>query len=102
MHTYIVNFFENHLIILISIIGGNHTQLEDRFLSNCNSLVSIKIANSVTHINDHALLCLLWLYCTSLTFFKIPSNVTHIGSCFMNSCLSLKCINIPSSVNVIN
>ena len=63
--------------------------------SNCRSLTSITIPNSVTSIEDYA-----FENC-SLTNITIPDSVTSIGNYAFSHCFSLTSITIPDSVTSI-
>lgn len=52
--------------------------------SNCTSLTSIKIPDSVTSIASH-----VFFGCANLESFKIPTNVTSIGYATFSGCTSL-------------
>ncbi|MBR1752743.1 MAG: leucine-rich repeat domain-containing protein, partial [Ruminococcus sp.] len=64
--------------------------------SDCTSLESITIPNSVTSIGEYA-----FSDCTSLTSITIPNSVTSIGEAAFFYCRSLKSITIPDSVTSI-
>ena len=68
---------------------------EDAF-RNCTSLTSIEIPDSVTSIGYEA-----FLYCSSLTSVVIGDNVTSIGDRAFSDCRSLRSITIPNSVTSI-
>ncbi|MBQ7378347.1 MAG: leucine-rich repeat domain-containing protein [Clostridia bacterium] len=74
----------------VTVTGGNI--LYGAF-SNCTSLKSITIPNSVTSIGNYA-----FSDCTSLTSITIPDSVTSIGYSAFTGCTSLMSINIPDSV----
>ncbi len=63
--------------------------------SDCYSLTSITIPNSVTSIGDGT-----FTYC-SLNSVTIPNSVTSIGSRAFDRCESLTSITIPNSVTSI-
>ena len=64
--------------------------------SDCTSLTSITIPNSVTSIGDEA-----FYDCTSLTSVTIPNSVTSIGDDAFSGCTSLTSVTIPNSVTSI-
>ena len=64
-----------------------------RAFSECESLTSINIPDSVTSIGDGA-----FSWCGSLTCINIPDSVTSIGESAFIECKSLTSINIPDSV----
>ena len=59
--------------------------------SNCKSLISVTIPNSVTSIGNSA-----FSGCTSLTSVTIPSSVTSIGNNAFSDCTSLASITVDS------
>ncbi|TAF79700.1 MAG: T9SS C-terminal target domain-containing protein [Sphingobacteriales bacterium] len=61
--------------------------------SDCRLLTSITIPNSVTTIGYWA-----FQFCTSLTSITIPNSVTTIGDSAFAQCYSLTSITIPNSV----
>ncbi|MBQ0083561.1 MAG: leucine-rich repeat protein, partial [Clostridiales bacterium] len=65
--------------------------------SDCSSLTSITIPNSVKSIGYWA-----FYYCTRLTSITIPDSVTSIGVRAFDSCSSLTSITIPDSVTSID
>ena len=65
--------------------------------SNCSSLTSITIPNSVTSIDGY-----VFQYCSSLTSITIPDSVTFISGYVFQNCSSLTSITIPDSVTNIN
>ena len=64
--------------------------------SNCKSLSSVTIPDSVTTIGEDA-----FYFCTSLTSVTIPDSVTTIGSYAFQNCTSLTSITIGNSVTSI-
>ena len=64
--------------------------------SDCSSLESIIIPDSVTSIGEYA-----FDYCSSLESIIIPDSVTSIGEGAFYDCLSLTSITIPNSVTSI-
>jgi hypothetical protein len=65
--------------------------------SNCTSLTSIALPDSVTSIGRNA-----FSYCTSLTSIALPDSVTSIGEYAFAYCTSLTSITIPDSVTSID
>ena len=63
--------------------------------SNCSSLTSVTIPNSVTSIGGSA-----FYECTSLTNIVIPNSVTSIGSGAFQDC-NLTSVTIPNSITSI-
>ena len=78
------------------VINGGYSIGKYAF-SNCYSLASITIPNSITSIGDYA-----FSDCTSLTSATIPDSVTSIGRSAFENCSSLASITIPDSVTSID
>ena len=70
--------------------------ISDCAFSDCISLESIEIPNSVTSIGKMA-----FVGCTSLESIEIPNSVTSIGESAFFGCTSLESIEIPNSVTSI-
>ena len=77
-------------------IPNSVTTIGDSAFSGCKSLVNINIPNSVTTIGEYA-----FSDCNSLTSINIPNSVTTIGDSAFWGCDSLTNINIPNSVTTI-
>lgn len=60
---------------------------------DCESLISVKIPNSVNGIEDYA-----FHGCQTLPSITIPDSVTSIGNQAFDSCNSFKSVTIPNSV----
>jgi hypothetical protein len=72
------------------------TSIGSDTFSNCYSLASIKIPDSVTSISSYA-----FYNCYSLASITIPDSVTSIGSYVSQNCYSLASIKIPDGVTSI-
>ena len=77
-------------------IKENTRVLSDGAFSDCSSLTSVTIPNSVTSIGNGA-----FRDCSSLTSITIPNSVTSIGYGAFADCVSLTSITIPNSVTSI-
>ena len=77
-------------------IPDSVTSIGDYAFCLCTSLTSATIGNSVTSIGDYA-----FRDCTSLTSATIGDSVTSIGDYAFYICTSLKSIEIPDSVTSI-
>ena len=75
----------------------NVTAIGVSAFSDCTSLTSVTIPNSVTSIALFA-----FSGCTSLTSVTIPNSVTNITACAFANCTSLTSITIPNKVTSIN
>ena len=64
--------------------------------SDCSSLASIEIPNSVTSIGDYA-----FNNCSSLASVTIGNSVTNIGEEAFGDCVGLEDITIPDGVKII-
>ncbi len=78
----------------VTITGGNI--LGDSAFSDCNSLTSIEIPDSVTSIGKYA-----FYDCRSLTSIEIPDSVTSISDYAFSYCESLTSVVIGDSVTSI-
>ena len=72
------------------------TSIGNGAFSECRSLTSITIPNSVTSIGQYA-----FYDCTGLTSVTIPNSVTSIGHQAFDGCSGLTSISIPGSVTSI-
>jgi hypothetical protein len=72
---------------------GKSNFYNERSFSNCPSLTSVTIPDSVISIGSYA-----FHYCESLTSVTIPDSVTSIGSYAFINCISLTSVTIPDSV----
>ena len=77
-------------------IPNSVTSIGKRAFSWCESLQSVTIPNSVTSIGDEAFRC-----CKSLQSITIPNSVKSIGDKAFCLCESLQSITIPNSVKSI-
>ncbi|MEE0267401.1 MAG: leucine-rich repeat domain-containing protein [Bacteroidales bacterium] len=72
------------------------TSIGEWAFSDCSSLTSVTIPNSVTYIEFGA-----FKNCSSLTSVTIGNSVTSIGGSVFEDCNSLTSIDIPNSVTII-
>ena len=79
-----------------TINGKKVTQIDKDAFSNCLTLRSVTIPDSVTKIDVRA-----FMDCKKLESVKIPSGVTQIGAAAFAGCSELKSVNIPDSVTKI-
>ena len=86
----------SELSIPKEINGYPVTSIAEWALSECESLTSVTIPDSVTCIGDDA-----FAYCTSLTSVTIPDSVTCIGDEAFAECTCLISVTIPDSVTSI-
>ena len=82
-----------NVVISSAYEGVPVTSIGDWAFSNCSSLESVVIPDSVTSIGDGA-----FNNCDGLTSIVIPDSVTSIGSSAFYNCSSLESVEIPDSV----
>ncbi|MBO5927783.1 MAG: leucine-rich repeat protein [Clostridia bacterium] len=88
--------FSNCSSLTSVTIGNSVTSIGNYAFAGCNSLRSIVIPDSVTSIGDWA-----FSSCSSLTSVVIGDSVTSIGDWAFYDCESLKSVVIPDSVTSI-
>ena len=81
---------------LQSVVITSGDSIGDDAFSDCTSLKSLTIPDSVTSIGESA-----FSGCTSLESITIPDGVTSIGRSAFNDCNSLTSVTIPDSVTEI-
>ena len=91
MPTTLISSIPKSNLQTVIINGG--TSIGNSAFSDCSSLTSITIGNSVISIGNYA-----FYNCRGLTSVTIPDSVTSIGEYAFNNCSSLTSITIPNSV----
>ena len=97
-----VLYIGKHLIKARDSISGEYTIKEgtlciaDNAFTECSSLTSVVIGDSVTSIGNSA-----FYNCSSLKSVEIPNSVSTIGGGAFNYCTSLTSIKIPDTVTTI-
>ena len=80
----------------VNLVIGDATKIGNYAFTECKSLTSINIPDSITTIGSSA-----FYYCTSLTSVTIGNGVTTIGEGAFERCTSLTSVTIPDSVTSI-
>ena len=80
-----MNAFSDCRSLTSVTIPNSVTRIGDWAFNNCSALNSITIPNSVTTIGQAA-----FEYCSALTSVTIPNSVTKIGDWAFSGCRSLK------------
>lgn len=111
-------YFDNEKIKRLKVADGTNI-IRDNAISECPSLISVIIPNSVISIGDEAFRDCYNLSsivisnstssigeeafqnCSSLTSIAIPNSVTSIGSSAFSGCNSLMSVNINNNPNFI-
>ena len=92
-----INSFSNCKSLLSVTIPNSVRSIGNGAFNSCTSLSSIPIPNSVRSIGNSA-----FYNCTSLTSVTIPYSVSSINSSLFSSCTSLSSITIPHTVSSIS
>ena len=93
---YCSYFASGELVIPSTYNGLPVTRIGNSAFSDCTSLTSVTIPDSVTSIGNEA-----FLGCRNLTSITIPDSVTSIGSSAFRNCTNLTSVTIPDSVTSI-
>jgi hypothetical protein len=88
--------FSNCSSLTSVTIPDSVTSIGNYAFYHCSSLTSVVIPEGVTSIGDNA-----FAYCDSITEIVIPNGVTSIGSQAFRNCSSLESVTIPDSVTSI-
>jgi hypothetical protein len=80
----------------VSMLKRGTTTIGNGAFSNCYSLTSVNLPDSVTTIGNGA-----FSNCYSLTSVNLPDSVTTIGVNAFYNCYSLTSVNLPDSVTTI-
>ena len=88
--------FSNCRSLTSVVIPDSVTSIGSSAFENCQSLTSVTIPDSVTSIGEYT-----FSYCTSLTSVTIPDSVTSIGNDAFRYCSSLTSVTIGNSVTSI-
>ena len=96
------NAFSNCTSLTSIKIPNSVISIENGAFNSCYNLTSVTIGNSVTSIGGSNVLGSgAFSYCTSLTSIEIPNSVTNIGHDTFRDCTGLTSISIPNSVTSI-
>lgn len=72
------------------------TAIDDKALSNCSNIKSLKIPDTITSIGDSA-----FAGCTSLTEITLPKKIKTVSEGMFMGCTNLKKVEIPDAVDTI-
>ena len=93
--------YPDHLVIPEELIYEGKAYevvaIEQRSFWHCYYLLSVKLPNTVTHIDNAA-----FMDCPNLRRISIPSSVTSLGRSVFSGCTRLPDIVIPEGITVIN
>ena len=84
---------DTEYVIPGEIDGKKVMQIRERAFFECNSLVNIKIPDSVVYIGANA-----FARCASLENIDLPNSLTYIGSGAFSYCTSLAKVELPDGV----
>ena len=84
----------NNCNYLVSItLADTVTEIKYNAFSKCTRLLTVEIPDSVTYIGVSA-----FMDCTTLAGVDIPQSVTYLGSSAFKGCTNLKYANIPEGI----
>jgi hypothetical protein len=86
-------FTDKDKIVKVENIPSTVTCLANFAFSNCSSLETIPILDSVTNIGDNA-----FIYCSALTSITIPNTITSIGINAFSHCTSLTSVTLSNNL----
>ncbi len=93
--------YPDHLVIPEELTyEGNTYQvvgIDQRSFKQCYYLLSVKLPNTITHIDGGA-----FMDCPNLRRINIPPSVTSLGECVFSGCERLSEIVLPEGITVIN
>ena len=78
------------------IVSSGATSISNYAFSNCTTLESVELPNSITRIGKAA-----FFKCSSLATADIPRSVTYIGESAFNGCSSLTSVMLPEGLSSI-
>lgn len=94
------NTFNGNLIIPEIVSYGDHvytvTEIGQLGFNRCDSIISVKLPNSLKYIGDHA-----FRECAELTSIILPESLEGMGISVFKECPKLDSISIPNSVTEI-
>lgn len=83
-------------VVIPDTIGGYPVTSISGF-TDCTTLTSVVIPDSVTSIN-----CYTFMHCTALSYVKLPSTITCLNWGTFGDCKSLTSIELPDSLEVLD
>ena len=89
-------FFECRSLIKADLEKTSLTYIENMAFSDCGSLVSVSLPNTVESIGDYA-----FERCISLVSINLPDSLKEIGSYAFKNCASINDLIIPKTVTTI-
>ncbi|MBQ3215279.1 MAG: leucine-rich repeat protein [Oscillospiraceae bacterium] len=87
---------DGNLVVPETVNGEKVTALSDGCFSDCDTLTSVTLPDSLITIGDKA-----FSDCNKLRGVKLTENVTSIGAKAFYSCAALEAVYVPASVQTI-